>query len=221
MRRVLAISAVLLVAYLGTAGFDAVSTAARSARASLGGRALAAPAPLERAPTDVFVVGDSLTVGTKPWLATEAAALGVHLTGVDARSGRPTAEGLAVLRREAPTLPGTVILALGTNDLGAPPEEVAGWLREARLLVGERRLIWVNLSLDPSRRVDLAPYRDINAALAANAGQFGIELADWDAWSRAHGIDTGGDGIHYDAPSYRQRARFYVDAASRPLAGSH
>src|SRR5262245_48039231 len=110
------------------------------------------------------------------------------------------------------------MMALGTNDLSAPPEDVAGWLQQARALVGARRLIWVNLRLDTSRSDDWARYVEINTALAANAHTYGVELVDWDSWARDHGIANGPDGVHYDEANSRRRARFYVDVVARRIA---
>ena len=162
----------------------------------------------------MFVVGDSLTVGTRRWLPTQAARVGVTVNGVDARVGRPTAEGLAVLRREGADLPPTVLVALGTNDLEASSGEAINWVEEARILVGTRRLIWVNVRCGPLEGIRLRQCRRINAALAAAATWFSVELADWDAWADANDVATTADGIHHRAPAYRQRARFYAEAVA-------
>ncbi|MGH2686738.1 MAG: hypothetical protein ACRDJP_14835, partial [Actinomycetota bacterium] len=138
----------------------------------------------------------------------------MRLVEVDARNGRPVDEGLAILRAAGERLPGTVVVALGTNNLEASPAEVAGWLRSARQLVGDRRLIWVNLSLDPEKGEHLARYEQINAALAAAAPTYGIEVADWDAWSARYGVLNSTDGIHYQAEEYRLRAWFYAIAVA-------
>lgn len=158
----------------------------------------------------VFVVGDSLTVGTEPWLRGDLQRRGWHLTGVDARIGRPVAEGLAVLRADRKDLPGTVVVALGTNDLGASPQLVATWLRTARAIVGPRRLVWVNLCLADNVGSRLAAYRATNAALRKEAPRYGIEVADWCTYASARGITPGPDGIHYDSAGYEKRAGFYA-----------
>ena len=181
----------------------------------------AAPAParaLARTGTaaveEVYVVGDSLTVGVKPWLARDMAAHGVRLVGVDARVSRPVDEGLALLRSAGDRLPGTVVVALGTNNLSATRRQVEGWLRTARQLVGDRRLIWVNLSVDLAKAPHLDRFEQINATIAAIAPRYGIEVADWDRWSAEYGVTTRPDGIHYEERAYRLRAWFYADAVA-------
>jgi len=163
---------------------------------------------------EVYVVGDSLTVGVKPWLARDMAAHGVRLVGVDARVSRPVDEGLALLRSTGDRLPGTVVVALGTNNLSATRTQVEGWLRTARQLVGDRRLIWVNLTVDLAKAPHLDRFEQINATIAAIAPRYGIEVADWDRWSAEYGVTTRPDGIHYEDRAYRLRAWFYAAAVA-------
>jgi hypothetical protein len=169
-------------------------------------------------PGDVFVVGDSLTVGADPWLAGAVSAQGWQLAGVDARVGRPVDEGLSILRADADQLPRTVVVALGTNDLWATPADVDRWVATARAIVGDRRLVWVNLRCDPSRSPSLERYHRINDALAAATARYGVGLADWEAWSTARGIEPGYDGVHYDNEAYRWRAAFYAGVAAGTVA---
>ena len=161
-------------------------------------------------PRRAFVVGDSLTVGTEPWLASALHQQHWTLTGVNARVGRPVQEGLAVLRAHAKTLPATVVVALGTNDLGAGPRTVAGWLRTSRAIVGNRRLIWVNLCLNAVVAPRLSGFRLINASLTRYAARYGVQVADWCAYATRHRLRNGPDGIHYGPVAYRQRALFYA-----------
>lgn len=164
-------------------------------------------------PTDnhVFVVGDSLTVGTEPWLRADLSRAGWSLTNVNARVGRPVDEGLAVLRTTAARLPSTVVVALGTNNLGASAAIVGQWLREARRIAGSRRLVWVNTC--PSAiagQQRMAGARLINAALQTFAPRFRVQVADWCAFAARHGIVPGPDGIHYSPTGYQARAAFYA-----------
>lgn len=175
----------------------------------------ATPASAGRAtgPRAVLVVGDSLTVGTEPWLDQAVRGRGWTLMGVDARVGRGVPEGLSVLRSDIGSLPGgTVVVALGTNSLSATASDVAGWLRSARQIVGSRRLIWVNLCLDGRPGTWLGSYRQINRWLAAYAPDYGVQLADWCSFATRYGIDTGPDGIHYTSAAYQERAAFYAAA---------
>jgi hypothetical protein len=171
--------------------------------------------PLDRR---VFVVGDSLTEGAEPWLERAVTARGWTLTGVDARVGRSVRDGLAVLRRRVRTLPPTVIVALGTNNLGASAADVEAWLADARRIVGpERRVVWVNLAVagSPGR---IARGREINAALRMSARRWDVDVLDWAAWARRNGVATKSDGIHYADGAYRLRALFYAGALARPTA---
>lgn len=173
-----------------------------------------------RVPADrrVFVVGDSLTEGAEPWLGAAVAARGWTLTGIDARVGRTVPEGLAVLRRRARSLPPTVIVALGTNNLGASAADVEKWVSSARHIAGAgRRVVWVNLAVAGSPgRVERG--REINAALTDASRRWDVDVLDWAAWTRRNGVTTKVDGIHYEDGAYRLRALFYAGALPRPTA---
>jgi hypothetical protein len=106
----------------------------------------------------------------------------------------------------------TVLVALGTNNYAASPDEAAGWLRSARGLVGDRRLLWVGLHLDERKAPRLAPWRAVERALREAALRNGVEFVDWDGWVSAHGVETRSDGIHYDAAGYESRAACYATA---------
>jgi lysophospholipase L1-like esterase len=161
-------------------------------------------------PHRVFVVGDSLTVGTQPWLRAAMHRHGWSLAGVDARVGRPVSEGLAVLRAHRASLPPVVLVALGTNNLGATQQDVRSWLRSTRQIVGSRPVVWVNLCLNDVQQPRLRGFRAINAALLRYAPRFGIKVADWCGYASRHGVTNGPDGIHYGPDAYRVRARFYA-----------
>jgi len=173
-------------------------------------------------PKDVFVVGDSLTVGTEPWLASDLGQQGWTLDGVDARVGRGVPEGLNILRDQSTPLPDTVVIALGTNNLGATSGDVLGWLRTARSIVGTRRLIWVNLCLADNAGPRLASYHQINAALNEYAADYAVKVADWCGYATRHDIFPGADGIHYAPADYRVRAAFYtatITGSALPASG--
>jgi lysophospholipase L1-like esterase len=172
------------------------------------------------------VFGDSLTVGTIVYGSPSylgAAMRTAHLTLAaqpSARVGRRVGEGLALL----PSVPSgrrTVLIALGTNDLGATATTSATWIRRARELVGaDVEIFWVNISLTGSR------YRNqtqVNAGLLAGVraddawqaatGRVGrSHVLDWSSYARDHHVANRPDGMHYSLPNYRIRAIFYAES---------
>lgn len=166
----------------------------------------------------LLVVGDSLTVGAAPWLTDAVRARGWRLTDVDARVGRTVPEGLAVLKKRARagTLPSTVIVALGTNNLGASDADIEAWVSTARSVVGDaRQLAWVNISV-AAPRAERA--YEIDTALAASARRWNVQVLDWYGWTRRNGITNKADGIHYEDGVYRLRALFYAAALPKVTA---
>jgi hypothetical protein len=179
--------------------------------------AVAPQGPSTGAP-ELLVVGDSLTVGAEPWLADAVRARGWRLVAVDARVGRTVPEGLAALlrRARAGTLPATVIVALGTNNLGASDADIETWMSAARrILGGDRQLAWVNISVAPPRAERAA---EIDAALAASGRRWNVQVLDWYGWTHRNGITNKADGIHYEDGAYRLRALFYAAALPRVTA---
>jgi lysophospholipase L1-like esterase len=213
VRRVQLLAVALALVVTCVAGFVIVDSIA-TARPSHQWATKAVPRPLPAGETQVFVVGDSLTIGARPWLARDLRRLDGRLVGVNARVSRHVDEGLTVLRKMGDSLPETVMVALGTNDLQASTRQVDRWLRTARQLVGDRRLIWVNLRANATHSKLLARYHVINDALDAAAPRYGVEVADWDTWAGARHVRTLGDGIHYSTAAYRLRASFYAEVAT-------
>ena len=168
--------------------------------------------------SEVFVLGDSLTVGVQPYLRRELARKGWRLTGVDARVFRTTAEGLRILRTKARRLPDTVLVALGANDVNATRAQVTEWVRSARSIVGDRRLIWINLHVDIDKAPSQKRYAVINDALETAAQQYDVEIADWHAWVKGHRVPMQADGVHYTGTGYRKRASFYARVVAKPAA---
>src|SRR5437764_6059498 len=77
----------------------------------------------------VLVVGDSLEVGTGPYLRRELA--GIPLT-IDARTSRPSPEGVRVLRARLRPGDQIVVFDMGTNDDPSNPGQLASDLAAAR-----------------------------------------------------------------------------------------
>ncbi len=94
----------------------------------------------------VGVVGDSLAVGSAPYWAEAFNSRGCALSFVNARGGRPTSEGVAVIENLARLgwLPDVLVVALGTND-SVDPRTFAPKVQHVMSIVGDRPVVWVNI----------------------------------------------------------------------------
>jgi len=126
-------------------------------------------------------------------------------------------EGLAILS-EARDLPDTVLIALGTNNWLATPTEAAGWITQARAIVGpDRNIIWVNVQMDGERfrnyvnvnRGLVKGAKRDNKALAEVGARAQTYVADWAHYATDRNIRHNHDGVHYKAGGYLQRVHFY------------
>ncbi|MQA76436.1 MAG: transglycosylase SLT domain-containing protein, partial [Solirubrobacterales bacterium] len=148
--------------------------------------------------SEILVVGDSLSVGTRPFLEAE---LGDRVT-VNAERSRSSSAGLAVLRTELDSEE-VVAFDLGTNDDAGRPAVLAESLRRARELAGDRCLVVATIN----KRGD-GPLNRVIRDLAA--GTPNTELFDWHAIAHAEGLLV--DGTHSTSAGYRERAAGEIEA---------
>ena len=109
--------------------------------------ALAMPASVAaRSSGGVLVVGDSLEVGTGPYLEQELAPTPVT---VDAVVGRTSGEILEALRANIASDPAVVVFDAGTNDDPADPGVLAANLQQAAALAGSRCMVVATINRPP------------------------------------------------------------------------
>jgi lysophospholipase L1-like esterase len=170
------------------------------------GSLLASAAPAVAGDADVLVVGDSLAVGTMPYL-------GAMLEGRNivtaTKNGLTTPQGMKLVRRELRVVtPKTVVISLGTND-GSDPKRFADRLRRTMSLLPENACVVWSTIIRPKRKGD---YRGLNRVLhQAKRRDPRIVVIDWE-----HAV-TGGavflpDGLHADEAGYRYRSAMIADA---------
>lgn len=146
------------------------------------------------------VVGDSLGVGTVPYLQR---ALGGKVAA-DVRVGRSSADGVNALSRLLRGGADRVVLDLGTNDGSA--QQLRQSVRRAQSLAGDRP-IYIPTVNGPGAAQK-------NAMLRSLAGG-NIHLVNWA--NQSHGL-TGPDGIHASGAGYQKRAQIVAHSiASAPM----
>jgi hypothetical protein len=154
----------------------------------------------------VLYVGDSLGVGTSPYLRDE---LGRSRIDVDAKIGRPSGVGVDLLRGEIGPQYDVVVFDLGTNDDPAVPAALAADLREARQLAGDRCLVVATLNRPPLNGVSVDGLNRAVESFAASDPA--TALVDWHAQvQRNPGLLL--DGIHPGPEGYRLRAQLFAQA---------
>jgi hypothetical protein len=165
----------------------------------------------------VLVIGDSLEVGTGPYLRQELA--GTPVT-IDARTSRPSPEGLSVLRQRLKLSHRIVVFDLGVNDDPSQPQRLASDLDTVRGIVGDRCLVVATVTRPPLHGVSVAGLnRAIRDFVAATPT---ARLADWHGRTDA---DPGllRDGTHPSGQGYALRARVVagaVRACESPAQGA-
>jgi lysophospholipase L1-like esterase len=171
-------------------------------------RSLAQDAAGAGAPeTDLLVVGDSLAVGTMPYLD-EMLPEQVNVTW-DAVDGRTTPQGIESLQFDLREVaPEVVAVSLGSND-GPDPKRFTERIRRMLAdLPAHTCVAWFTIVRPPRK----GRYGGLNAALRAEARRDPrLTVINWD-----HAVQRGTvrlrDGLHADAAGYRYRSSKIVQA---------
>ncbi len=172
---------------------------------------LAAPATADALSRRLLVNGDSLAVGTKPYLPRELDGWKVTQS---ATVSRHAYQGADVMRSYGRALPRVIHVSLGTND---DPRTVAAFraaIREVMQVAGARRcVVWTNIVRPP---VEGASYAGYNRALAREASRReNLRIVNWVRMVREHPEWVGPDGVHVDAKGYVARAKAVARAVKR------
>jgi hypothetical protein len=178
-------------------------------------RSASATPPPRSLPHDVLVIGDSLAVGMDASLRAALPGWRVH---TDARSGRPLAEGMAILAAQ-PAAPAIVAFSLFTNDTPGATAALEQAVRSTATRAGGCA-VWATVVRPPQAGVSYAP---ANALLRRLAGEpdlaLGLQLVDWSAAvARSPASYLAGDGVHGTPAGYRARGQLYAEAI-RACAG--
>ena len=164
---------------------------------------LAAPATADSLSRRLFVDGDSLAVGTKPYLPQELS--GWRLTQSTAVS-RHAFEGPDVMRAYGRSLPRVIHVSLGTNDDPRNTGSFRSSIRSIMAAAGPSRcVVWATI-VRPA--VAGASYTGYNQVLKAEAkARPNLRVFRWRALLSKHPEWLGPDGVHVTGVGYAARAR--------------
>jgi hypothetical protein len=151
----------------------------------------------------VFMVGDSLGVGTEPYLPHALSDWKVDQSVKVARHGF---EAISILRNRG-SLPGAIVMSIGGND---DPNNVGGFRETVRKTVAiagpNRCIVWPNhYSTKPINGGTFDGYNRVLQDFERNNSNF--RIVNWAAIARAHPGWMASDGIHVNATGYQARAR--------------
>jgi lysophospholipase L1-like esterase len=172
---------------------------------------LAAPASADALSRRLLVNGDSLAVGTKPYIP--KALRGWQVTQ-SASVSRHASEGADVMRSYGSSLPRVIHVSLGTNDDPNQVRVFRAAIREVMDVAGSRRcVVWTNIVRPPAAG---ASYAGFNRALAAESRRRdNLRIVNWVRMVRAHPEWVVGDGVHVNAEGYKARARAVANSVRR------
>jgi hypothetical protein len=150
----------------------------------------------------VLVVGDSLEVGTAPYL--RGLLRGIPLD-VDAQTSRPSSVGVGIVRSRLQPGETVVVFDLGTNDDPAQPAALAADLAAVRSIVGDRCIVVATLSRPPYNGVSVDGLNRVMRGFAASSSP--AQLVDWRGAVLASPNLVGPDGVHATPSGYAARAQ--------------
>jgi hypothetical protein len=177
-------------------------------------------APAAAAPS-VLHVGDSLAVGSDQPLRQLLPAWAIT---ADVLKNRTTAVGVAIIDRE-PSLPGALVVELGTNDSPDQSAQFAAYVRHVLQLAGpDRCVVWVNIHRPPYNGVSYAGFNRALDQIAATSNN--LAVVDWNGMVNSGHAQVAGDGVHATPAGYEARATAIAHAlqgcsAQRSSGASH
>jgi hypothetical protein len=167
------------------------------------------PAPSGSPPHTFTMIGDSLAVGTQPYLP--GLLRGWKVT-TNAQTGRPLATGMQILANTQVSGPTALAFSLFTNDDPTHVSQLESAVRTSVSRAGPKGCaIWATIVRPPVNGVS---YKAANRKLAQLATQLPtLRIVPWAASVAAHPSWVGSDGVHSTPTGYRARAQMYADAA--------
>ena len=173
--------------------------------------ALALPASADVLSRRLLVNGDSLAVGTKPYIPKELSGWKVTQSATVSRHAN---QGADVMRSYGRSLPRVIHVSLGTND---DPNDVAGFraaVRDVMKVAGSKRcVVWTNIRRPPAAG---ASYSGYNRVLKQeDAKRDNLRVVNWVRMVHAHPEWLVGDGVHVNVDGYRARAKAVASAVRR------
>jgi hypothetical protein len=159
----------------------------------------------------VLVVGDSLEVGSGPYLRQALAGAAVE---VDAQRSRTSSAGLRVLATKLRADHEVIVFPLGTNDLSA--SALGSNLAAAQELAGGRCMVVATIARPNQRGSSVG---ELNAIVEAFASQAGAQVMDWRSAALSTPGVLGRDRIHATAQGYAFRASLLAEAVQGCLFG--
>jgi hypothetical protein len=158
----------------------------------------------------VFVIGDSLGEGTKPYLPGALPGWKVSQTVAVSRF---LDDGVSIVRSRS-SLPGAIVFALGTNDDPHNVSSFTGAIQSVLQIAGNTRCVVVPNIVRPP--VGGATYAGFNNGLAAIARQHdNLRVVDWAGLVAANRGWLASDGVHVNATGYMARARAIAKQVER------
>lgn len=155
----------------------------------------------------VTYVGDSLGVGTVPYLRGELSGVAIE---DDSEIGRPSRAGLPVLESLISADSEVVVFDLGTNDDPSQSGALASNLAAARSIAGGRCVVIATLNRPPLNGV---PVDGLNRAVTSFARADGnVSLVDWHGRAQADPSLLIADGVHPSPEGYALRAQLFAKA---------
>jgi lysophospholipase L1-like esterase len=151
----------------------------------------------------LLVVGDSLAVGTKPYLPHFLHGWRIR-NSVSISKHAP--EGASELARRGHSLPPVVVASLGTNDDPHATGSFEAAVRKSLRAVGKHGcIVWPNIVRPAVGGATYVGYNNVLDRIAKHTDR--LRVVDW-ALMAAHNRGWfGDDGVHPDATGYMARAR--------------
>lgn len=173
------------------------------------------PAPAPAQSGNVYVIGDSLEVGTSPYLPRYLSGFSVR---VDADESRSSTAAVEILRQRLSPSDTIVVFDLGTNDDPTQTGVLQSELAEVGELVGDRCLVVATIHRPPYNGVSYDAFNGVIESFASSRPN--TQLVDWGSYAGAHPDLLYSDGVHPTSAGYSLRARLIAEGIQGCVGGT-
>lgn len=172
---------------------------------------VALPASASASSKRVLVNGDSLAVGTAPYIPGLLPHWSVQQT---TKTSRHAPEGPPILRGYGRSLPRVLVISLGTNDDPRALSTFRQAVHDTMSIAGSKRcVVWVNI-VRPA--VVGTSYAGYNRVLSEESKpRENLRVVNWARMAHSHPEWFGSDGVHPDASGYQTRAAAIARSVKR------
>lgn len=173
---------------------------------------------------NIYVLGDSLTVGMKEKgaLQEKLEQKGWQNVTIQATNGYNIADSLAKVDEDTAKVSqaGTIVVALGTNRDADFQARLIELINKLKTMAPDATIYWLNVYTPDGPYLDggVAENNRVNRIIEEQSAELGFNVIDWETEATANPnlYPFLGDNVHHTERGYEGKAQFLADTLGQP-----